>query len=313
MKVSFVTASYNYAHYITQTIESIQSQTIQDWELIVVDDGSKDNSVEVIKSYCQKDSRIKLFQHKHGENKGLIATIKLGIEKASSDWIAFLESDDFITPDYLEKKLEILANNSSADCIFNEVNFYGEKEVVEDVMQNVFTKYLHLRQKHLPENSGITHLVNITNTLNPIPTFSCVMIRKSILKELDFNSPSPKNLDWYLWSQVIPKFNVFYVNKKLTNWRMHKNSYISAKENPNQEILFKLKISANLKNKNNILLTLFVKYPILLTTFNKIKYIRKFLFNIKTSSKRKLFSITILGVKIENKNTDCPCLVKIHI
>ena len=102
---SIITASYNYANYIVETMDSVLAQTYQDWELIVVDDGSKDNSVEVIKSYCQKDSRIKLFQHEFGINKGLIATIKLGIEKASSDWIAFVESDDFITPDYLEKKL----------------------------------------------------------------------------------------------------------------------------------------------------------------------------------------------------------------
>ncbi len=313
MKVSFITASYNYAHYITQTIESIQSQTIQDWELIVVDDGSKDNSVEVIKSYCQKDSRIKLFQHEFGINKGLIATIKLGIEKASSDWIAFVESDDFITPDYLEKKLIVLNQNPTVDCIFNEVNFFGEKEVVETAMQNVFTTYLKTRKKHLPKKSGFTNFLNIAKTLNPIPTFSCVMIKKSILKDLDFYSPSPKNLDWFLWSQVIPKFNIFFLDETLTNWRIHKNSYISAKEATEKEILFKLNVLQNLNGKKNVFLKIFNEYPILLKLWRNIKLIQKLLFNVKTSSKRKLFSMTIFGIKIENKDTDTPCFLKIRI
>lgn len=92
--ISIITASYNYENYIKETIESVLNQTYTNWELIIVDDGSKDNSVEVIKSYCEKDSRIKLFQHEGGVNKGLAETIKLGISKAQGEWIAFLESDD---------------------------------------------------------------------------------------------------------------------------------------------------------------------------------------------------------------------------
>ena len=312
MKVSFITASYNYAHYITQTIESIQSQTIQDWELIVVDDGSKDNSVEVIKSYCQKDSRIKLFQHENGINKGLIATIKLGIKKASSDWIAFVESDDFITPDYLEKKLIVLNQNPTVDCIFNEVNLYNKVDDISE-FSHTFSNYLQRRKKYLPTKSGFTNFLNIAKERNPIPTFSCVMIKKSILQKLNFCSPSQKKLDWFLWSQVIPKFNIFFLNETLTNWRIHKNSYISAKEATEKEILFKLKIRAYLHGKPSILLILFEKYPSLLKLLVKIKHLQKLLFNVKTSSKRKLFSMTIFGIKIENKDTDTPCFLKIRI
>ena len=103
-RVSIVTASYNYENYIKETIESVVSQTFKDWEMIIVDDGSIDNSVEVIKSYCTDDNRIKLFTHPDNQNKGLIETIKLGISKATSDWIIFLESDDTIASNYIEKK-----------------------------------------------------------------------------------------------------------------------------------------------------------------------------------------------------------------
>ena len=60
----------------------------------------------IIKEYCNKDDRIKLFQHENRENKGLIKTVQLGLEKANSGWVIFLESDDTIEPNYIEEKLK---------------------------------------------------------------------------------------------------------------------------------------------------------------------------------------------------------------
>ena len=97
MKISIVTASYNYQDYIKETIQSVLDQTYSDWELIIVDDCSTDNSVDVIKSFS--DDRIKLFINE--KNLGLAETIKLGIENATGEWIAFLESDDILREDYL--------------------------------------------------------------------------------------------------------------------------------------------------------------------------------------------------------------------
>jgi len=109
MKISIITANYNYAQYIEEAINSVINQSYGDWELIIVDDGSSDNSVEIIKSYCEKDSRIRLFQHANGENKGLKETLLLGISHASGDWIAFLESDDSFTLDNLQQEERALS------------------------------------------------------------------------------------------------------------------------------------------------------------------------------------------------------------
>lgn len=77
MTISIITASYNYEKYIKDTIESVLSQTYSDWEMIIVDDGSKDKSRDIIKEYCEKDSRIKLYTHEKNVNKGLAETIQL--------------------------------------------------------------------------------------------------------------------------------------------------------------------------------------------------------------------------------------------
>lgn len=81
MKISIITASYNYQDYIKETIQSILDQTYQDWELIIIDDCSSDNSVDIIKSF--KDDRIKLIVNE--KNLGLATTVKRGIENSTGE------------------------------------------------------------------------------------------------------------------------------------------------------------------------------------------------------------------------------------
>ena len=145
-KVSIVTASYNYENYIKETIESVLAQTFQDWEMIIVDDGSTDNSVNVIKEYCKRDSRIKLYNHENGMNRGLSATLQLGILKATSDWIAFLESDDTISPDYLERKLDIIEKYPSIHFIFNLNQFLFLIQLISYLSYLIYKpiSYMHI-------------------------------------------------------------------------------------------------------------------------------------------------------------------------
>lgn len=221
-KVSIITASYNYENYIKETIESVIAQTYQDWEMIIVDDGSIDNSVEIINSYCEKDSRIKLYQHENGQNRGLSETIKLGIKKAESEWIVFLESDDTITPDYLEEKFKIVEKYPQTGFIYNNTNLFGDEERIQ--FMNDYFKVLSVE---LEKYSFPTNISESYEKFNPVPTFSCVMLKKKLFEGLDFNTPIKPWLDWYLWAQIAQKNEFYFIDKKLTNWRMHKDSYNS--------------------------------------------------------------------------------------
>lgn len=241
-EVSIITANYNYENYIKETIESVLNQTFQDWELIIVDDGSKDNSLEVIKSYCQKDNRIKLFQHENGENRGLAQTLELGIANSSSKWIAFLESDDTITPNYLEEKLKIAEKYEDVDFIFNDVNMFGDEEIINSY-NKIFFEPVFSEVKTILYPSKLLKVFQKYHTkTNLIPTFSSVMIKKSLVESLDFNSPCKPWLDWYLWIQCAGKnINFYCINKKLTNWRKHENSYISTQLSEDDKYLFDIK------------------------------------------------------------------------
>lgn len=228
MKISVITASYNYAQYIEEAINSVINQSYQDWELIVIDDASSDNSVEIIKSYCQKDSRIKLFQNE--QNKGLSATLLQGLSHATGDWVAFLESDDFFAPDNLSEKVEIIEDakrqgRKEAKLIFNKVEFLCEEKRPQ---QEVYEKtQIELSKKKFPRN-----MLYDFNVDNQILTFSCVMVESNIIKNADFNAPLDAALDRWLWIHLAQNNDFYYLDKALTTWRLHKNSYIQECKKP---------------------------------------------------------------------------------
>lgn len=222
--ISIVMTSYNYSDYISEAIESVIHQTYTNWELIIVDDASQDNSRDIINKYVEKDSRIKAFFNT--KNLGLADSLKIGINNSRGEWITFLESDDYYFINNLEEKANLITQNF--DFIFSNVQMVGDEKIIE----NSEKYYTMLIEKGiLPIESQLLH--NFKNNIcfkNIIPTFSSVMIKKNILKACSFHSFCKECLDHYLWSQISDK-NVFYLNKKLVFWRMHKDSYINSVKN----------------------------------------------------------------------------------
>lgn len=267
MKISIITTSYNYEQYIIETIESVLSQTYTNWEMIIIDDGSKDNSVNIIKEYCKKDARIKLFQHPNCSNKGIVESVKLGIEKSTSDWLVFLESDDTITPNYLEIKLKIIQNYPDVKFIFNDVNMFGDKTRIEEYQKHFIISKGILSQYSYPTNL-LKHFVGI----NLVPTFSVVMLKKEILENIDYNVKFNPILDWYLWAQLAVDNDFYYIKERLTNWRMHKNSYITTNATPKEELNWQLQIKNIVFSNSNKLYSIFYTLKILRRYFLRIHF-----------------------------------------
>lgn len=217
--ITIITTSYNYAEYISQTIESVLAQTFSDWELIIVDDASTDNSIEIIKKYCD-DTRIKLICH--DKNKGLKESIKTALKYAKGEWIAFVESDDTITQNALEKRLQ-----TKADIVFNGVNLIGNEEWIEEVQKQVYKTENYLSKISFPAN-----IFKKFDTQNPVLTLSSVMIKRELLTEELFNTKTDALFDWWLYINLAFKSNFDYIPEKLTNWRIHDNSYIKKPKRP---------------------------------------------------------------------------------
>lgn len=104
--ISVLLPSYNHESFLSEAIESVLNQTFRDFEFIIIDDCSSDNSREIIKYYKERDERIKIYFH--NENRGIARTQNELIDKAQGKFIAFLNSDDVWNKDKLEKQLKIL-------------------------------------------------------------------------------------------------------------------------------------------------------------------------------------------------------------
>ena len=206
-------------------------QSYKNWELIIVDDGSTDNSVEIIQGYCSKYKNIRLFQHPDFENKGLGETLKLGISKAKGRYIAFLESDDYWDYKTLENRMDVFDSHSDVSLVFNSIDVFGDG-YIKDHMKTHVDRCEKIYQK-INEPTDISKYIF---SVNLVPTFSCWMCTKEAINSCDFNTPIKYCLDLWLWTQIAFLNHSVAINKKLTHWRTHSDSYSGSQKASVEEL-----------------------------------------------------------------------------
>lgn len=125
-QVSIITPTYNCARFIAQTIESVQAQTFADWEMIISDDCSTDDTLKVIEPYLNSDARIKYICN--DKNSGAAITRNNALRVAQGRWIAFLDSDDLWMPEKLEQQIAFMESNDYAFSYheYEEISEAGE-------------------------------------------------------------------------------------------------------------------------------------------------------------------------------------------
>lgn len=131
-KLSVIIPVFNVENYLNKCLDSICNQTLTDIEIICVNDGSTDNSLNILKEYSKKDSRIKIISK---ENEGQSTARNLGIKESQGEYLAFVDSDDFIELDMLEK-LYIKAKNNNLDIVMCKIATYDNQ--TEEIKDNVW-------------------------------------------------------------------------------------------------------------------------------------------------------------------------------
>lgn len=224
-KVSVVVASYNYQDHIRQTLDSLLAQTYRNFEIVVIDDGSTDRSLEIVRESAATCQNLFLHRHENGENRGLAATVRLGIEKASGDYVAFCESDDYWTPDHLAEKVKIIQTFRNPVWIANDVQPFGDPDRCAQ-MEAGQARRIRMRCRRTINRFSPEEF----RWDNWILTFSCCMAKRSVLTALDFDgNPWSPMVDWWLWRQLAAVHPLFYVDRKLTYWRMHRSYIIQSR------------------------------------------------------------------------------------
>ena len=218
--VSIIIPTYNHAKFIRKALNSIKNQTYQNWEAIIIDNYSTDETSKILDNFA--DSRIR---HLKIDNKGVIAKSRnIGIQEANGEWIAFLDSDDFWT----EEKLEICIKNvnTNVDFIYHQL---------ESLRPN--TNFFFKRKKFTGRQLSkpiLNDLLISTISRGTAIGQSSVFIRKSILDKVGGISEN-KNLvaseDFNTWLRIAKVTNNFkYINKRLGYFLIHEGS-IQKKKN----------------------------------------------------------------------------------
>ena len=123
-QVSILIPVYNREHLIIETLESIRSQSFLNWECILVDDHSTDNSVEVVSAFISQDPRFKLYKRPSERLKGANACRNYGFEMAQGEFVNWFDSDDIMHPEFISKKVAALSNNNTFDGIISKTMMF---------------------------------------------------------------------------------------------------------------------------------------------------------------------------------------------
>lgn len=208
--VSIITPSYNSANYISETIEAIINQTYSNWELLITDDCSTDNSIEIIRKYAEKDSRIKLFVM--DKNAGAGNCRNNSIKMAEGRFIAFCDSDDVWMPQKLEKQIEFMVKR---DCALSYSSYMTMNE--EGNVNGIVVCMKNISYASMKRDDGIGCLTAIYDTTH---------VGKMYMSNLR------KRQDWGLWLDILSKCKMAYGMKEpLAYYRQRKSSISNNKIN----------------------------------------------------------------------------------
>lgn len=207
--VSFVILSYNYEDHIRQTLRSVLEQTFTDFEVVVVDDASRDKSLESIRSF--DDPRIRLIVN--AQNIGGSASFNRGVEAARGEWIVNLDADDWIAPDRVAAQLEVAERDPAVSIIGTWVDVVDESG-----------------QPH-PQKDEVESIVNRRHLLNSVRTWighnplcrSSTMVRRSLYHQIGGSDPAMVRApDYELWTRALSRGGRFHlIPRQLTFYRLH--------------------------------------------------------------------------------------------
>lgn len=206
--VSVITPAYNCSAYIKQCIDSVINQTYKNWEMIIVNDKSTDNTVSIVESYLKKDNRIKLYNQE--KNAGAAAARNKALEKSNARFVAFLDSDDAWKSNKLEKQVDFMLKN-----------YYGFTFSSYEIMG---TKNVN-RKKVIRVPSQINYNQYLKNTVIGCLT---VMMDKERLGQIRMEEGFLE--DVLTWMKYLKQGYIAYgLNESLAYYRIAENSASSNK------------------------------------------------------------------------------------
>ncbi len=250
--VSIITPSYNTGQYIEKTIKSVLGQTYKNWEMIIVDDCSTDNTDEIVAPYLI-DERIKYI--KNLQNCGAAASRNSALREAKGKWVAFLDSDDLWFPEKLEKQVAFMKDNN---------------------YKFTYTRYSEMNQDGIETNVHITGPKRITKrSMFNYCWVGCLTVmydREAIglIQAADIKSRN----DYAMWLQICKKADCYLLNEELALYRRGRSGSVSTKK---YTVLIKAhyRLFRQAERKKPVSALIATLRNLVFGVWKKIKYVKK--------------------------------------
>ncbi|MCL2681664.1 MAG: glycosyltransferase family 2 protein [Streptococcaceae bacterium] len=214
MKVNILLSAYNGEKYIAEQIESLQSQTFSDWNLIVRDDGSRDKTAEIVEQFHEQDARIRLIK---GENIGVIQSFFELVKTEEADFYFFCDQDDV----WLENKLEIMLTEAKNHDNSKSVLYYSDLKVVDKDL-NILNESMIRSQSHHANTELIQELTENTVT-------GCTSLINHALAQEWTDTDGIIMHDWWLALLASAIGELVYLDQATVLYRQHGDNVLGAR------------------------------------------------------------------------------------
>lgn len=215
--ISVIVPIYNVENYIRQCFDSLLNQTYQNFEVLMINDGSPDNSASICQEYVARDSRFRYFEK---ENGGISTAVNLGIEHSQGEYVTLMDPDDWADNDYLEVLYNAIVQEGADVSISSYKRF--------DMSNNSF--YFHAFTKEYDKKvfTNKEFLESLPNLVASDYSFfitSSKLVRKEMIGLIRFNADTKLAMDMEFWYKVYLKVNkVVFVNRDTYTYRIHSTS-----------------------------------------------------------------------------------------
>ncbi len=215
--ISIIIPTYNRAHLIGETLDSVLAQTYSNWECIVVDDGSTDDTAVVVNRYKVNDTRFKFYNRPDNRPSGGNAARNFGFEKAKGIYVQWFDSDDIMCPDYLSARLTVFQEHPKSDVVFCAFTYFDDRGMQNRVTNGNFSGAI------------LDDLIEKKISFSPLS----YLLRKDILLSLNFDEHLKRAQDLDFFFKVFTSSNsitIKHVKKTLFKVRKHNNAISSKPE-----------------------------------------------------------------------------------
>ncbi len=261
--VSVVVPTYNQADFLTEAIASAQKQTYPHVEIVIVNDGSTDNTAEILKNLADKDPRIRYFNQ---TNQGFAVATNKAIEESKGEYVVHLDSDDIYEPEKIHKQLDVLLNDKTIDLVYTAIQ-------VIDAQGNPL---MQMRGRDIDPDTFLAQM--LFRSIMPNPT--TIMGKRICFLKVPYREKYKRSVDYDRVLRLAEKYRFKYLDLPLTRWRRHERNltnelekykaeqldilkgyevkdlmgYVDkAKLDPNEKTLLKGNILYNIENWENAL------------------------------------------------------------